>query len=171
MSVAVTWNGERVVIKVSSHALCHASPVWKKFVHPPFPTISGDTNGPHVIDFTEDDSRVLFILFRIAHLQFKDIPLLLEYRDLLQMAVLCDQYDCIPLVIPWLKKWLENKYSESKKSGQEGWLFIAWVFGIEEVFQDLAGDMYLRSSISMSRELLLDGESLLEPTPPRFVGS
>lgn len=35
--IFVTYKNERIVGRVSFHALVLASPVWKKFVHPPFP--------------------------------------------------------------------------------------------------------------------------------------
>ena len=49
------------------------------------------------MDFTEDDGDALLILFRLAHIRFKDIPDKLPYNTLLQVAVLCDQYDCVNL--------------------------------------------------------------------------
>lgn len=38
--VAATYHGQRVVFDVSSHALGFASPVWKKFLFPPFEKVS-----------------------------------------------------------------------------------------------------------------------------------
>jgi hypothetical protein len=37
-----TYKGERVEFKVSSHALCLASPVWNNFICPPFPTLPSE---------------------------------------------------------------------------------------------------------------------------------
>jgi hypothetical protein len=67
-----------------------ASPVWKKFIFPPFPrlaespTLRGssaqkkkktDEAFPDVeLDFTEDNGDALLILLQIAHLQVANIP-------------------------------------------------------------------------------------------------
>lgn len=65
----------------------------------------------------------------------------MKYRDLLQMAILCDQYDCVRLVGPWLTKWLgpiDDQKDDATMPGQESWLFIAWVFGRYHMFNYLS---------------------------------
>ncbi|QSZ32092.1 hypothetical protein DSL72_001661 [Monilinia vaccinii-corymbosi] len=92
-----TYDGRTINFKLSSHALCFASPVWKKFAFPPFPRLrsrsprsprspqldpqskksrpdSADPFPDIELDFTEDDPQALLILLRIAHLQFATIP-------------------------------------------------------------------------------------------------
>ncbi|CAG8979457.1 hypothetical protein HYALB_00010650 [Hymenoscyphus albidus] len=39
LQVIVTYKGQRIVGRVSSDALCRASKVWEKFIHPPFGVI------------------------------------------------------------------------------------------------------------------------------------
>ena len=163
--VAVTSNNERFLINVSSSALCLASPVWRKFIYPPFPTLPGpegeSAKEPDArIDFTEDDCEALLVLFRLAHLQFKKIPDKLPYETLLQVAVLCDLYNCVDLVRPWLHTWLrdedkkkadddsdderdEDESKNEKKTGREGWLFIAWTFGRPKLFAHAAKHILL----------------------------
>lgn len=93
---------ENVLVKVSSNALCLASPVWKKFIYPPILHVPDEEHKSDArIDFTEDDCEALLILLRIAHLQFHQVPSKLEYSQLLQLAILCDMYDCAKLVRPW----------------------------------------------------------------------
>jgi hypothetical protein len=89
------------------------------------------------IDFSEDDSSALMILLQIAHLHFDSIPSL-DYHTLLNIALLCDQYDCVKLVKPWLSQWCSNEDEQCLVVGQEKWLFIAWVFGREQVFENLS---------------------------------
>ncbi|KAF4610395.1 hypothetical protein G7Y89_g15724 [Cudoniella acicularis] len=90
------------------------------------------------LDFTEDNSDALLILLRIAHLDFKRIPFKVPFLTFLNIAILCDKYDCVELVQPWLEKWLADEKYASRIKGQEEWLYIAWVFGRQEVFQSLA---------------------------------
>ena len=61
------------------------------------------------VDFSDDNGEALLILLRIAHLRFHDTPTTLAYQTLLQVAVLCDQYQCINLVRPWLPQWLADE--------------------------------------------------------------
>jgi len=163
ISVAVTHSNERLLIKVSSSSLSLASPVWEKFVFPPF----GDQNKDVRIDFTEDDFDVLWILLCIAHLRFDGIPTkALPYDKLLQVAVLCDQYDCIQLVNPWLESWLENGVEESLEEGKENWLFIAWVFGRDTIFEELSCNLVRTISLGD------DGQcSLHSPLPADIIGN
>jgi hypothetical protein len=100
------------------------------------------------LDFTGDNGEALLILLRIAHLRFQDNPATLPYQTLLQVAVLCDQYQCINLVRPWLPQWLAGEETSSLKSSQENWLLIAWVFGREKVFKELATRMVQRVSVN-----------------------
>ncbi|KAH8749071.1 hypothetical protein F5882DRAFT_470734 [Hyaloscypha sp. PMI_1271] len=162
--VIVTYKNDRVVGKVSPHAMALASPVWKKFIFPPFPQRSmKDTTEPkgskivvepvEELDFAEDPAEALLILLNITHFRFTGIPTTLPLNILSEIAILCDQYDCVHLAKPWLPQWLANENSEWKSTDptpttlafgappatpREKWLFIAWVFGREQVLKDLA---------------------------------
>lgn len=66
---------------------------------------------------------------------------------------------------------------ESENCRQQGWLFIAWVFGRETIFENLAMDIVKRSFPRFDGSRWKDmktsfdmGASLPEPTPPRIVG-
>jgi len=87
------------------------------------------------------NSNALLLLLNIVHLKFKGIPTTLPYHQLLNVAVLVDQYNCRDLVRPWLNMWLADEEKESKAPEHENWLFIAWAFGREKVFEDLAMKM------------------------------
>ncbi|CAG8958567.1 hypothetical protein HYFRA_00009884 [Hymenoscyphus fraxineus] len=186
LPIVVKHGGERVVGKVSSTAMCLASPVWKKFIKPPFGRLgpartetvgiesfkaaalgnqgSQATAGPQ-LDFQDDDSEALLLLLRIAHFQFVAIPSTLPYKTLLSMAVLVDQYDCVELVHPWVRLWLANESWESLQPDQENWLFIAWVFGRVPVFQNLADELARRT-------YLWDRSKFLKSTmPPLIIGT
>lgn len=90
------------------------------------------------LHFMDDDGDALLMHLQIAHLKFKTIPTTLPFKEMLQVAILCDMYNCNDLVQPWILGWLSNEGFESRKHGQEGWIFIAWVFGREKVFENLA---------------------------------
>ena len=161
---------EPVTGLVASQAMSLASPVWKKLIFPPWePTYSGKQKE---IDFSHDSPAALLVLLNIAHIRFSRIAnTQLGYQMLYDLAILCDQYDCVELVRPWMDKWLVHACTESKQEGQEGWLFIAWVFGREKTFEDLAQLLVKRSPTSPTGQCLrYSGQFLPEPLPPGIVG-
>ncbi|KAH6675915.1 hypothetical protein B0J14DRAFT_587588 [Halenospora varia] len=91
----------------------------------------------------------LLVLLNIAHLRFRIVPEKLGYRELLGVAILCDQYDCVELVRPWLGTWTCYEAIQCFVVGHEQWLFIAWVFGREDTFS--------RLSSALVRSLAVDG--------------
>lgn len=180
--VLITCHGQKRVLEVCSQPMALASPIWAKFISPPWTTVSEASSDassiassddktevdlveendikvtPHKddktklnlskddnikIDFSEDDGAALLLLLNAAHLKHASIPKALAYKDLINVAILCDQYQCVQLVRPWLEGWLKDELTEAVKPGREGWLFIAWVFGREEVFEILASKLVL----------------------------
>jgi hypothetical protein len=156
-------------VAASSTALSLASPVWKKFLFPPWAPCSNSSVTQ--IDCTSDSTLALTILLNIAHLKFRLIPRTLTYETLLQVAILCDQYACADLVQPWLESWMHLESTVSMEEGNEGWLFIAWVFGRETTFEELAKKLVLEIRTNKEGECLLkNGDVIPEPMPNGIIG-
>lgn len=197
LRVVLKRENKDVKLTVSSKALCLASPVWKKLIFPPFEKLpskesvdiereqaqeqprskkvrQSDDFDDWEIHFTDDDYSALTLLFEISHLQFKNIPPRLPYGNLLKVAILCDQYDCVALVQPWLSQWLTDEEIESQMPGQEQWIFISWVFGKEKVFVDLARKLAYRVGVNSSGDRVAPyinkNVDFPEPTPPGILG-
>ncbi|TVY84248.1 hypothetical protein LSUE1_G001357 [Lachnellula suecica] len=102
------------------------------------------------IDFKDDDSEALLILFRIIHMQFDDVPKKLSLAQLLQVATLVDQYGCIKVVRPWFPFWLADERELAFAAGNERYLWVAWVFGREDIFEELA--------VKLTKEISLDAD-------------
>jgi hypothetical protein len=124
----VIYDNEVCAGTVSSHAMALASPVWKKFLFPPWPKSEGTKESKkqdeckfpvQQLTFVEDDGEALLTLLRITHLKFKEVPVTLHYNHLLNLAILVDQYDCMDIVRPWLATWLANEETDSKALGHE----------------------------------------------------
>lgn len=155
-----------MVGSVSSQAMASACKVWKNFVFPPWAVLPVEE-----LDFTEDDSDALLILLRIAHSDFANVPTTVSYTELLNLAVLCDQYDCIEMTKNWIEGWLEGETILSIKPGYENWLFIAWVFGRAKVFDDLA--IHLVRTICIDEDgycMNSQKKHLVGPFPPDIIG-
>ncbi|TEY44014.1 hypothetical protein BOTCAL_0356g00160 [Botryotinia calthae] len=169
------YGGRIITFKLSSHALCFASPVWKKFVFPPLFLPSSLRNQEELnakkactvpeepfpdieLDFTEDDPEALLILLQIAHLKFSNIPAKLSYDVLYNISILCNQYDCRRLVKPWIQDWLKNESTEAYLPHKEGWLWIAYYFGREDICYHMIKTMALRLTIGNDgKRMLMDG--------------
>ena len=77
---------------VSSKVMCLASPVWRAMFDPQGPWAT-QSSSPGPFSLPDDDPDALETVLRIAHLQFSALPdVLVVYRHLLQLAVLCDKY-------------------------------------------------------------------------------
>ncbi|KAK6359120.1 hypothetical protein TWF696_000287 [Orbilia brochopaga] len=126
---------------VTSGSIANASPVWRWMVDPSggfkqhpmekFRLADDDTELP-VLSLDDDDIDTVLMLFRIMHLQMKEVPKALMYYELLDVAVVCDKYNCVDLVFPWADGWvgalldeidLEDYYED--EFGYEGWFLIA----------------------------------------------
>jgi hypothetical protein len=135
-------------VVVSSEALCLASPVWKVMFKPPWAESKA-----HEIPFPDDDPESMLIVLRIAHLKFQDLPAKksLEALALHKLAVVCDKYDLVSLVRPFvdLHCWAERFfYRAPLQNAWAGWLFVAWTFGYTQSFNDLARDMAYGVSVN-----------------------
>ncbi|KAG9228732.1 hypothetical protein BJ875DRAFT_525635 [Amylocarpus encephaloides] len=189
-------NGDIIHGRVCSQVLCLASPVWKKFIFPPYQplsTLQETSSGTQahnsaclgekplaILDFTEDNPEALKTIFNLAHLRryggdiFSPIPV----DKLHQIAILVDEYDCLDTVLRYLPYWLpRNRYSEEGawiKPGNEEWLFISWVFGQSFMFRGIATRLTLELCVDLNGDLVLDDRydtPLLEPVPADILES
>jgi hypothetical protein len=124
-----------------------------------------------ILDLTEDPPEAILLLLRIAHLQFDKIDLSLTVHQLYNVATLCDYYDCVHLVRPWLGSWLAEEVEQSKVPGQEEWLTIAWVFGREKVFTELAARMVREVETNEYGDCLASGVGLILSLPLGIIGT
>jgi hypothetical protein len=178
--ISLSDSGDRTIIvgekehgqrtyKVSSLAMSMASPVWKAMFNPASGFIESSPGAS--VDLPEDDTDALLILLRIAHLQFKQIPKSITFAWLTELAVLCDKYDCVTLVKPFIEKWLSPWALLCLEPGYEAWLFIAWSFGCGQIFGLLAASLVVSIEIDSEGRILSSGnEVLAENMPPGSIG-
>jgi len=75
---------------------------------------------------------------------------------------------------------MKNEGAESLKPDQDGWLFIAWVFGRESIFETLSEHLVVKSDVTSASTsgsppsqifLSPNGKPLASPMPPDIVGT
>ena len=126
---------------VSSNAMRLASPVWKSMFTGPYKEAVAKE-----IPFPEGKPDAFLITLRIAHLRFDDLPSLLDFQELVNLAIVCDEYDMVPTVRPFLTKWITPLEPLADKIGFEEWLFVAWTFGCPEIFERVSRRLVLCAS-------------------------
>lgn len=173
VEITLQDGGTQFKGRVCSQPMVLASPVFKRFIYPPwqvaqpsakfsFFTPQSDSN-PHPallpfqppigsIDFTEDSPSALLLILNIIHLKLDTTPSDVSSAELLQLALLCEQYQCARLIRTFAQDWVEKEaeFDYSREVGKDSWLFICWTFGIPDMFSQLAKELVL--------EVTLDGE-------------
>jgi hypothetical protein len=151
---------------VSSKAMCLASPVWRAMFTGPY-----KEGAAKEIAFPEGKPDALLITLRIAHLQFKDLPSSLDFQGLVHLAVVCDEYDLVPIVRPFLMNWIRPLEPLAQEIGFEEWLLVAWTFGFPEIFARITSRLVLNASTNEDRQCLNEtGKVLGDFMPPDIIG-
>lgn len=171
LSFTITYeDGSGYRWLVSASAVCLASPVWAAMLKP---TSSFRETETKEIELKEDDEpEAILILLRIAHLQHLQIPVTLSFEQLYEMAVVCDKYDTVTLVTPWLGGWAtEEMRGFANEPDYERWLFIAYTFGFDDVFERAAKSLVSSSKTDRDGQCLNSDEMYLEGSyPPDIIG-
>lgn len=152
-------------VKVSSSVLRLASPVWKSMFNPSGYFLESTAKE---VSFPDDDPAALLIVLRIAHLRFKEVPDKLSFKNLVSVTVICDKYDTVSVVRPFLSKWtsLEMKISP----GKEEWIFIAWTFGYKDAFTSGVQELVREVTIDNKGRCMFGGKAVNGCLPPDIIG-
>ena len=164
-------NDVQKTLVVSSDVMRLASPVWRTMLDPQGHFMESSSNG--TVQFTEDNAAALLLILRIAHLQFRKVPDVLEFQELVELAVVCDKYDTAGLVRPWIKQWEESLRERSirvEESGREEYLFFAWNFGDLPTYEKIADRLICNATCDDRGHFYVDGYLLGRNMPPGAVG-
>jgi hypothetical protein len=159
-------------VLVSKTAMIMASPVWKAMFERHW-----KENESTEIPLPDDDVEAMLLVLRIAHLRFHELPRTfgLSMDALLKLAVVCDKYDLVKLVRPFLNlhNWA-SCYLPDVTSGRNcspSWFFIAWTFGYKDSFEMLATYTVRRLRLDMHGEASMGfGQNFPVDTPPGLLG-
>lgn len=156
LTLVVGDSGKPVRLRASSKILGLASPVWNAMLYGGFQEQSATE-----IPLPDDNAGLLLVVLRIAHLKFNQVPYYLDSSTLQGLAVLCDKYDMVGLLRPFLHNWarlsLEYEHTHGwtlrtilALDGAENWLTIAWTFGLTEPFKAALENLVLNARIDES---------------------
>ncbi|KAH8730366.1 hypothetical protein GQ44DRAFT_700203 [Phaeosphaeriaceae sp. PMI808] len=163
---------DQQMVQVSRSVMVLASPVWRAMLEGPQWTESTAAEIP----FLDDDVDAMLIVLRIAHLLFKELPRKeeLPLEDLLHLAIVCDKYDLVGLVRPFLDlySWAEVHRPNFKKKTNcnHSWLFVAWTFGYTDSFESLMIYMVKEMILESDDVIIVNGTKLLSiDLPPEAL--
>ena len=145
-----------------------ASPVWEKMLDPQGHFRESFSNGE--VQFVEDDAAALLLILRIAHLQFREVPKVLHFQELVNLAVVCDKYDTAGLARPWIKQWETSLNFSIEEPGCEEYLFFAWTFGDLSSYEKIAKRLIYESTCDSKGQYTADGNLLGMNLPPGSLG-
>lgn len=165
--IAQDRDQQSKTLVVSSSVMRLASPVWRVMLHPMGPFREAQESSKE-IDFPDDDADALAILLRIAHLGWRQVPGTISFDNLADLAVLCDKYDMIHFVRPWLAKWQSRPLAIVP--GPEEWLLIAWTFGDYPSFVTNAKKLVLSCNTDEAGRLTRGGKVVELDFAPGLVG-
>ena len=140
-------------LRVSSHVLCTASPVFRAMLGPDsrFKEASElrmcSAEKPYELSLEDDYPYALTAILLALHCRDEMVPIDPKFKDLVGLAVVCDKYDCRGGVLSWVDTWTAAWKPRMLEGGYEEWLFVAWVFGIKEGFGKLSRKLILESYI------------------------
>ncbi|KAF3214915.1 hypothetical protein TWF679_004693 [Orbilia oligospora] len=139
------------IVYGTSAAIRNASDVFNRMLDPDngFCALPVDTDlgrQLRVLSLPDDQAEAMLIILKIIHYETKSISKTLSYQLLVELAVVCDKYDCARIVHPWPDTWIPNLINardhDLSKVGQEDWLLIGHIFptvrGIAKLVRELS---------------------------------
>lgn len=169
LTVLVDIDHEKTRLIVSSQALCLASPVWRAMLNPES-GFQEATSADRTISFPDDDAQTLLLLLRICHLRFSEVPQTLDLNQFFETAILCDKYDMVSLIRPWLSKWQEPLLPRAGEDDDKQWLFISWTLGDSVVFERIVEKLVLKSEGRGEGQCIGSYGKVLGSSIPEIIG-
>lgn len=124
-------------------------------------------------EWPEDDPNAILIILQIAHLKFDELPETLPPKELNNLAIVCDKYDLVRVVRPfvggWIQPWLAGAYL---MFGYEKFLWVSYVFGYKEEFCTLAKKVQLEIQTDRDAKCITKSGHALDnqQMPPGLLG-
>ncbi|UPX15737.1 uncharacterized protein EKO05_0006176 [Ascochyta rabiei] len=110
---------------------------------------------PKTISLRDEHANAMRLIMHIAHLQFTKLPKQLDFRDMVHLADIAARFDAHGLVVSHIDAWLAPYRDRLLHPGYEEWLFIAYEFGYETEYLELAKHLAMHCRVDPSGTCLL----------------
>jgi hypothetical protein len=155
----MSFKVKEVRLRVSSHKLISSSRYFKAMLEG-----SGFREAQELkehgfveIDLpgAEDEPKAMMIILGILYGESANVPSEIDLLLLNEIAVLADKYEWHTLAEPWATTWFNSLMDyrglpDGTAAEALTWLWIAWVFGIEEHFETISGNIIRNATQSFS---------------------
>ncbi|KAF8247003.1 hypothetical protein K440DRAFT_661640 [Wilcoxina mikolae CBS 423.85] len=167
-----TAAGEKL-LTVSSTVLCLASNVFRQMLGPDSKfreaTLVGSQDR-EPIAIEDDNYEALLVVLQVIHMRNTAISRAYTVEQLYDIAVICDKYDIIEPLIPWVHVWTTLSPGVISMSDSLLWLFVAWVFRKSTLFRDVSRHLIAVTKFDAEGEFITDsGHSFPDVIPYRLV--
>lgn len=142
VSLDVGPPGAKRSLRVSSSVLSLGSPVFAAMLNSTFMEGTVPTDGSiRTISLQEDNPRAVTTLCNVLHHQSQYVRVE-TFKDVDQLALLCDKYDCARALKPWKTLWLQNWHG-SENGDDDYWkmLYISYAFDDRSAFYKASLDI------------------------------
>lgn len=145
---------------------------WRETIRGNTVTVFPGVRRTKPIVFPDDDANTIRLVLQIAHLQFHKVPKHLSLDELISLAKVAERYDLNHILTSSLDTWLAPHRPRFLEPGYEPWLCIAWQFGLEDDFIQLATHLAVHCWVNANGALLVPGKQELVPDvfPPQVMG-
>ncbi|KAH7158280.1 hypothetical protein DER46DRAFT_534462, partial [Fusarium sp. MPI-SDFR-AT-0072] len=144
-------------LRVSSAHLTLPSPVFKAMLDGPFS--EGIRNKDNLLEVKafKWNAEALVILLDIIHGHHRSLPQKAELDILIEIAMLCDYYQCEEIVETFAERWITalGKDRPYEEEATMNWMFIAWAFQKGDMFNSAVAATLQHSRIPVHTDLPL----------------
>jgi hypothetical protein len=143
MDVVLRTNTVEATYRVCSHQLRASSSVFRNSISPARVRAVQELGGGHRFRIAlkvAHDTTALAVVFFVVHASVTRLPDIIPFAGLVVIAAVCNYYNCAAALAPWDGMWISQlNYANSRSCSLEyhDLLFVAWVFGQEQIFGDL----------------------------------
>lgn len=163
-------------IRVSSKALCLASPVFRAMLAPSSPfleaqAIHSNPTAPFEMYLEDDDYASLRLLMSVIHLRTRSVPATITVDALYRLAIVCDKYDAAEIFVPWVDIWTRAFTDITQKPGYERWFAISWVFRLGSIFTKVTRQLVVDMKVCDGGLMTVGGVVEVEIIPDTVIGN
>lgn len=115
---------------------------------------------PVAINLWDEEVNVVRVMMQVIHHNFKALPLALDWTVIVNLTDFVARYDCHTLLSPYIDGWLRPYKDKLYEVGYEEWLLVAFQFGYEAEYLELAKHLAIYAHANDA------GTSILAPSFP-----
>jgi len=174
-----------VTFLVSSHALRTASQVFRDLLGPTSefaqntqrliklstpPNRGHNTGGlyKYVLDKDYDATAFAVVLYALHGKGYK-IPECFQFPHLLELAKVSEYFERSPTILPWCQIWIDKWRTTIEEPNYEEWLYIAWVFGHNDMFETLTRKLVRGSMPGASEADEIPGDGVQKKKSGQYI--